>query len=91
MTTFESRPNTGEICLDEVLWAHAAMSRGPHLFSSGRISDGLGLMHRAWQTADRLNDPVVFFAAFLGSAFANWVSPTRLSRPAPLRSRMPTW
>jgi len=30
-------------------------------------------MHRAWQTADQLNDPVVFFAAFLGSAFAHWL------------------
>src|SRR5439155_20425978 len=64
---------------DEVLWAHAAMSRGAHLYSSGRISEGFDLMHRAWQTADRLNDPVVFFAAFLGSAFANWIGdPTEL-------------
>ena len=64
---------------DEVLWAHAAMSRGAHLYSSGRISEGFSLMHRAWQTADRLNDPVVFFAAFLGSAFANWIGdPTEL-------------
>jgi DNA-binding CsgD family transcriptional regulator len=64
---------------DEVLWAHAAITRGGHLFSSGRISEGLGLMHRAWQTADRLNDPVVFFAAFLGSAFAHWIGdPTEL-------------
>jgi tetratricopeptide (TPR) repeat protein len=55
------------------LWAHAAATRGAHLFSSGRISEGLGLMHQAWQTADRLNDPVVFFAAFLGSAFAHWI------------------
>jgi DNA-binding CsgD family transcriptional regulator len=58
---------------DEVLWAHAAATRGAHLFSSGRLGEGLGLMHRAWQTADRLNDPVVFFAAFLGSAFAHWI------------------
>jgi DNA-binding CsgD family transcriptional regulator/tetratricopeptide (TPR) repeat protein len=58
---------------DEVLWAHAAMTRGSHLFSSGRISEGMGLLHRAWQTADRLNDPVVFLAAFLGSAFAHWI------------------
>jgi DNA-binding CsgD family transcriptional regulator len=64
---------------DEGLWAHAAMTRGGHLFSSGRVSEGLGLMHRAWQTADRLNDPVVFFAAFLGSAFAHWIGdPTEL-------------
>lgn len=66
---------------DEVLWAHAAMTRGSHLFSSGRISEGFGLMHRAWQTADRLNDPVVFFAAFLGSAFAHWIGdPTKLKQ-----------
>jgi DNA-binding CsgD family transcriptional regulator len=58
---------------DEVLWAHAAMPRGGHLFSSGRIAEGLDLMHRAWQAADRLNDPVVFFASFLGSAFAHWI------------------
>ena len=58
---------------DELLWAHAAATHGAHLFSSGRVGEGLGLMHRAWQTADRLNDPVVFFAAFLGSAFAHWI------------------
>jgi DNA-binding CsgD family transcriptional regulator len=57
---------------DDLLWAHAAMIRGAHLFSSGRIRDGLSFMHRAWQTADRLNDPVAFFATFLGSAFASW-------------------
>ena len=62
---------------DEVLWAHAAMTHGSHLFSSGRISAGLGLMHRAWQTADRLNDPVVFLAAFLGSAFAHWIGDSK--------------
>jgi DNA-binding CsgD family transcriptional regulator/tetratricopeptide (TPR) repeat protein len=64
---------------DELLWAHAAATRGAHLFSSGQASEGLGLMHRAWQTADRLNDPVVFFTAFLGSAFAHWIGdPTEL-------------
>jgi hypothetical protein len=46
---------------------------GAHLFSSGQVSEGLDLMHRDWQIADRLNDPVVFFTAFLGSAFAHWV------------------
>jgi DNA-binding CsgD family transcriptional regulator len=49
------------------------MPRGGHLVSSGRVAEGLDLMHRAWQTADRLNDPVVFFGAFLGSAFAHWI------------------
>jgi DNA-binding CsgD family transcriptional regulator len=58
---------------DEALWAHAAMPRGGHLVSSGRITEGLDLMDRAWQAADRLNDPVVFFATFLGSAFAHWI------------------
>jgi DNA-binding CsgD family transcriptional regulator/tetratricopeptide (TPR) repeat protein len=58
---------------DEGVWAHAAVTRGAHLISTGRIGEGLGLMHRAWRTADRLNDPVVFFAAFLGSAFAHWI------------------
>jgi hypothetical protein len=30
-------------------------------------------MHRGWQVADRVNDPGVFFAAFMGSAFAHWI------------------
>src|SRR5262249_22297006 len=58
---------------DDGLWAHAAMTRGGHLCSSGRTAEGLDLMHRAWQVADRLNDPVGFLIAFLGSAFAHWI------------------
>jgi DNA-binding CsgD family transcriptional regulator len=58
---------------DDTLWAQAASTRGAHLVSSGQLSDGLRLMHRGWTTADRLNDPDAFFAAFLGSAFAHWI------------------
>jgi DNA-binding CsgD family transcriptional regulator len=59
---------------DDALWAHAAMSRGCHQVSSGHIREGLDLVHRAWQVADKLNDPVVFLIAFLGSAFAHWLA-----------------
>jgi DNA-binding CsgD family transcriptional regulator len=62
---------------DDALWAHAAMTRGCHLVSSGHIRDGLDLLHRAWQVADTLNDPVVFLVAFLGSAFAHWIGDAR--------------
>jgi DNA-binding CsgD family transcriptional regulator/tetratricopeptide (TPR) repeat protein len=65
--------NLAERIGDEALWAHAAVIHGGHLCSSGRLASGQELMERAWQRANRLNDPLTFFASFLGSAYASWL------------------
>lgn len=48
---------------DEALWANAACLHGSHLCASGQLAAGLGLLDRAWETADRLNHVVAGYAA----------------------------
>lgn len=49
---------------NEPLWASAAAMRGWHLFTSGRFEEGLELVERAWETADRVDH---IFAAFVAA------------------------
>ncbi|MGH7896061.1 MAG: serine/threonine-protein kinase PknK, partial [Candidatus Binatia bacterium] len=48
---------------DEALWANAATLHGYLLADSGQVRDGLAMLERAWQTADRLNHLVTAFLA----------------------------
>ncbi|MEK7295578.1 MAG: AAA family ATPase, partial [Actinomycetota bacterium] len=58
---------------DERLWCTAAPLFGWHLWSSGRMSEGIDLMELAWEKADRLNlAAAAFFAAWVG-ATPGWV------------------
>ncbi len=55
---------------NESLWANAAILHGYLVTSTGRISEGLALIERGWEAADRLNHVV---AGFLGGWFrASW-------------------
>ncbi len=52
---------------NETLWASAATIHGWHVFAGGDVAEGLALMEHAYETADRLNSPAAFFAAWLRS------------------------
>jgi class 3 adenylate cyclase/tetratricopeptide (TPR) repeat protein len=45
------------------LWANAAALRGYHLWESGRIPEGMDLIERAWEAADRANHGTAAFVA----------------------------
>jgi DNA-binding CsgD family transcriptional regulator len=62
-----------EAVQDETLWADAAMIRGGHFCSSGRVNQGFALMEQAWDAAQHIRQPMTFFNSFLASAFANWL------------------
>lgn len=51
---------------NEVLWANGAVYQGWHLVAAGRVTEGLMLLTRAWETADRLNH------SFLGYVACAW-------------------
>jgi class 3 adenylate cyclase len=56
----------------EALWANAAALRGVHLTNAGRLGEGLEILERSWQIADRLDSgPLAFFATIFGSGMAN--------------------
>jgi class 3 adenylate cyclase len=62
----------------EALWANAAIMHGFHLSESGELAEGLGLLERAWEIADRLNHPVsAFLAAWFRGARASQLSDPR--------------
>jgi eukaryotic-like serine/threonine-protein kinase len=48
---------------NERLWATAAAQRGHHLIAHGLTDEGMGLVERAWQAADRLHHVVAAFSA----------------------------
>jgi class 3 adenylate cyclase len=57
---------------NEALWANAATLHGYFLAENGQVRDGLGMLERAWQTADRLNHLVTgFLAAWFRGARAS--------------------
>jgi DNA-binding CsgD family transcriptional regulator len=39
----------------QALWVYSAINHGWHQVSAGALTEGLGLLERAWQTADRIN------------------------------------
>ncbi len=45
------------------LWATTAAQRGHHLLADGRVDEGMRLVERAWQAADRLHHVVAAFSA----------------------------
>jgi class 3 adenylate cyclase len=48
---------------NERLWTAAVSQRGHHLSAGGRPGEGLGLVERAWETADRRHHAVGAFSA----------------------------
>jgi eukaryotic-like serine/threonine-protein kinase len=64
----------------EALWANAAIMHGFHVSEMGRLAEGLGLLERAWEIADRLNQPVsAFLAAWFYGARAMLLGDPRLA------------
>jgi hypothetical protein len=62
----------------DALWANAAVMHGWHLFMSGRVAEGMALLERAWETADRLDQGVTaFLAAWFRGAMANMLDDYR--------------
>ena len=55
---------------DEVLWINAAMQSADELINGGRFERGFGLLARAWERADRLNNAGVCSAAAWGAGFS---------------------
>ena len=45
---------------DEALWADAAMIRGGHLCSAGRVNQGFALMEQAWDAAQHAGQRMTF-------------------------------
>lgn len=66
---------------NESLWASASAMNGWHLVCSGRIGEGMGVLDRAWEAADRVDHVfVAFVAAWTGGgcAFALLDHPTAI-------------
>src|SRR5262249_14996224 len=61
----------------EHLWANAAILHGWHLSERGHLAEGLGLLERAWEIADRLNHQVTAFLAtwFRTIRGSQWLGP----------------
>ena len=58
----------------EGLWANATALYGYLRFCMGHLAEGRALMERAWETADRLNEPfAAFVAAWLRCASSSFV------------------
>ena len=63
LRTSEQAMQLAERLGNERLWATAAAQRGHHLVARGSIDEGMGLVERAWQAADRLHHVVAAFSA----------------------------
>jgi len=50
------------------LWANAATLHGWHVCETGRLTEGLALLERAWEIADPLDHQAAFLAAWFRSA-----------------------
>src|SRR5262249_61809034 len=60
----------------EGLWANAAVLPGWHLSGRDDVAEGLALMKRGWEIADRLDHQAAFLAAwFLGTRGSQWLGP----------------
>jgi class 3 adenylate cyclase/tetratricopeptide (TPR) repeat protein len=55
------------------LWGSAAMMRGWHLWSTGRLREGIELLTAAWEAADRLDHPTLGFFTSWTLGFFNEV------------------
>ena len=63
LRTSERAMQLAERLGNERLWATAAAQRGHHLIAHGSPDEGMALVERAWQAADRLHHVVAAFSA----------------------------